>query len=208
MVINWLYYLATLRSWLAYVCIIYTYDSTNEHTSKLHAHVHVYTVSFRGKGILNLTSFLVCVHAHVHVHTYQAHEVRTQCICLHMYIYSCGISPAPSMQAVDFHSPQWCRPILKREPFSLFHVLCHHDLQIGHMPETTITNLKVQGTLWAQLRWALKYSDTISTSWRAISRGWSYGWDNEPFSFSLVKQHGLAVLKHSIQYEVLGASRV
>ena len=51
---------------------------------------------------------------------------------------------------------------------------------------------------------ALKYSDTISVSWRVISRGWSYGWDNEPISFSFVKQHGLAVLKHSIQYEVLG----
>ena len=53
---------------------------------------------------------------------------------------------------------------------------------------------------------ALKYSDTISVSWRAISRGWSYRWDNEPISFSLVKQHGLAVLKHSIQYEALGGS--
>ena len=45
---------------------------------------------------------------------------------------------------------------------------------------------------------ALKYSDTISVSWRVISR------DTEPISFSFVEQHGLAVLKHSIQYEVLG----
>ena len=170
---------------------------------------------------------------------YQVHEVGTQCICLHiMYIYSCGISPALSTQAmqVDSHSPPWCRPILKREPLSLF---CPHDLQIGHLqhiPETTITNSKVQGrqhpphlgfqnllnlsklgeaasffcpfihaASTSSDGWiALKYSDTINVSWRVISRGWSYGWDNEPISFSFVKQHGLAVLKHSIQYEVLG----
>ena len=162
-------------------------------------------------------------------HLKLGHSVYVYILCTSIVV---GLAQR-SMQ-VDSHSPPWCRPILKREPLSLF---CPHDLQIGHLqhiPETTITNPKVQGrqhpSPWFQNQlslsksgeaasffihaastssdeWiALKYSDTISVSWRVISRGWSYGWDNEPLSFSFVKQHGLAMLKHSIQYEVLDVS--